>query len=76
MPMLTSQPWFGPKTFGWGWTPVSWQGWLLSALCVVVVVLCSLVLRNRTGTVVSLASVALLCLACWLTGTKPGGRVF
>ena len=20
--------WFGPKTFGWGATPTSWQGWL------------------------------------------------
>ncbi len=21
--------WFGPKVFGWGWGPLSWQGWLL-----------------------------------------------
>ena len=22
--------WFAPKMFGWGATPVTWQGWLLS----------------------------------------------
>lgn len=24
--------WFGPKTFGWGATPRSWQGWLVVVL--------------------------------------------
>ena len=23
--------WFGPKTIGYGWGPVSWEGWLLVA---------------------------------------------
>lgn len=21
--------WFRAKTYGWGWTPVTWQGWLV-----------------------------------------------
>jgi hypothetical protein len=21
--------WFGPKSFGWGWTPVTWEGWVV-----------------------------------------------
>ncbi len=21
--------WFKRKTYGWGWTPVTWQGWLV-----------------------------------------------
>ena len=31
--------WFRAKTYGWGWVPVSWEGWLvvaLYALCVFV----------------------------------------
>ncbi|MDO8601549.1 MAG: hypothetical protein Q7R62_00240 [bacterium] len=24
--------WFRAKTYGWGWTPVSWQGWLILAI--------------------------------------------
>ncbi len=26
--------WFKAKYFGWGWTPVSWQGWIILALYV------------------------------------------
>ena len=22
-------PWFRPKSYGWGATPITWQGWLL-----------------------------------------------
>ena len=22
--------WFAPRRFGWGWTPISWQGWALT----------------------------------------------
>lgn len=24
--------WFKAKTYGWGWTPCSWEGWLIIAL--------------------------------------------
>lgn len=27
-----SKLWFKRKSFGWGWTPVSWQGWAVLAL--------------------------------------------
>jgi hypothetical protein len=27
---MTSNPWFRRKSFGWGWSPASWQGWLVT----------------------------------------------
>ena len=24
--------WFKRKTYGWGWTPCTWQGWLATAI--------------------------------------------
>jgi hypothetical protein len=24
--------WFVAKTYGWGWTPATWQGWLISGV--------------------------------------------
>lgn len=24
------RPWFRPKRFGFGWTPATWQGWLVT----------------------------------------------
>lgn len=37
-----SKPWFGPRKFGVGLTPVSWEGWVCTLL--VVVVFASLIL--------------------------------
>ncbi|HEY1037120.1 MAG TPA: hypothetical protein VGE62_00895 [Candidatus Paceibacterota bacterium] len=31
------QIWFARKTYGWGWTPVTWQGWAAVALYVLIV---------------------------------------
>jgi hypothetical protein len=30
-----SKPWFKPRTFGYGWSPAGWQGWLVTALWLV-----------------------------------------
>lgn len=30
--------WFKRKTYGWGWTPVAWQGWLVIVLYVLFIV--------------------------------------
>lgn len=30
--MKDSPVWFKAKLFGWGWTPVTWQGWALTFL--------------------------------------------
>ena len=32
---MTSPVWFGGKTIGWGLRPVTWQGWALTVLYVV-----------------------------------------
>ena len=36
-PVSVMRPWFGPKRYGWGLTPVSWQGWVLTAAYVAAV---------------------------------------
>ena len=30
--------WFRAKLFGWGWTPVSWQGWLVTIIYIALIV--------------------------------------
>jgi len=27
--MKNNKIWFARKTYGWGWTPVTWQGWVV-----------------------------------------------
>ncbi len=29
---MTGRPWFRPKRYGLGFTPASWQGWLLTGV--------------------------------------------
>lgn len=36
---MTRQPWFGRKRAGWGLRPTTWQGWALTGVYVLVVVL-------------------------------------
>jgi hypothetical protein len=34
---VAARPWFRPRRYGWGFTPVFRQGWVLTGACVVVV---------------------------------------
>ncbi len=70
--------WFKRKLYGLGWTPATWQGWLV-ILAFVIFVVFQTVLLNFTGqtatdTVLFLANVALgiiaLLLVCKIKGEK------
>ena len=34
----TRQPWFGPKRFGYGWGPRTWQGFLVVAVLIALLI--------------------------------------
>jgi hypothetical protein len=36
---MEKKPWFGPKRFGWGLGPQTWQGWLLVGVVVAGIVI-------------------------------------
>jgi len=70
--------WFGPHRLGWGWSPVSPEGWVLTAALALVGIVASRALRRRplsqlAVTVVSIAAFILIAMA---TGTKPGSTLF
>lgn len=44
------QLWFKRKLYGWGWTPVTWQGWLVTLLYVGLVFLFSLTIDETSPT--------------------------
>lgn len=65
--------WFRRKTYGWGWYPSSWQGWIIIAVGILLIVLSSLLLESHPSlyfiSVFSL--VGLIVLIAYLTGEKP-----
>ncbi len=40
--------WFKRKIYGWGWTPARWQGWLVTFLYLLLIVLFSLTIDDTS----------------------------
>ena len=71
--------WFPAKRYGWGWgIPSSWQGWLVLAVFVGLLVVGSFLFPIRTELGAYFAYVAvlsgLLVGVCWLKGEPPRWR--
>jgi hypothetical protein len=71
--------WFPAKRYGWGWgIPNSWQGWLVMAVFVALLVLGALLFPPATEVGAFLFYVGILCAllaaVCWLTGEPPRWR--
>jgi hypothetical protein len=70
--------WFKRKTYGWGWTPVTWQGWLATLVYVVLLVACGAILDpNATSTDVAFTfflPVLLLTIAFVKLAYKKGEK--
>jgi hypothetical protein len=72
--------WFKRKLYGWGWTPVRWQGWLVLLAFVAVIVLNFLLIDSMSHSVSDtlinvIPQTALIMLGliavCYATGEKP-----
>jgi hypothetical protein len=48
--------WFKPKRYGYGATPITWQGWAITIATVLAMVAVSLFLRLNTKSFLGLAS--------------------
>ncbi len=71
--------WFPAKTYGWGWgLPCRWQGWVVMAVYLVLVVGGAFFLRAvRNGPVfIAYMTVltAVLVVICWRKGETPRWR--
>jgi hypothetical protein len=78
---LDAQPkyWFPAKRYGWGWgLPVCWQGWLVMAAYVGLVVFGAFLFPPRTELAGYLIYLTVLCAVligiCWRKGEPPRWR--
>ena len=44
---MNNRPWFRPRKFGVGWTPATWEGWLVTLLGMAFVMGANLLLISR-----------------------------
>jgi drug/metabolite transporter (DMT)-like permease len=71
--------WFPAKRYGWGWgLPSTWQGWLVLAAFLALVVAGTLVFPPAPSPVFYLVYIAVLVVlllgVCWLKGEPPRWR--
>lgn len=75
--------WFKAKTYGWGWYPATWQGWLIIIVYIGLVAYISKDVTEKVSSAnevllyVSLPIIiltAVLVLVSYLFGEKPGWR--
>jgi hypothetical protein len=72
--------WFKAKTYGWGWTPITWQGWAITLLYIVVSFLVFFRIDGNQQSVsdilvnfvfVEAFLTLLLIWVCYIKGEKP-----
>ncbi len=75
--------WFKAKKYGWGWTPCSWQGWLVLALFVILMMVnayrLGIMSESFTGDTTgflleNIVLIGILFMICMRTGEKPKWR--
>lgn len=72
--MTLALPWFGPKRgFGWGWTPITWQGWALTLLGIGVLLVAAYAPGVRHRALIFAAVLGGFLAAVAATGKPPGG---
>ena len=73
------QYWFRARDYGWGWgLPLTWQGWVVFIVFLLLVAIGALVLLPRYGPPIFFPYILLLIGVlggiCWLTGEPAGWR--
>lgn len=71
--------WFKRKLYGWGWTPVTWQGWAVTLLAIGLIVLNAFRLDTPeaspdvvfTFVLQTFLIVSILIGICYKTGESP-----
>jgi hypothetical protein len=73
--------WFKAKNYGWGWTPVKWQGWVVTLGFVGFIVWSGINLGEQPTDkdvnwflVKIFVSIVMMVLICLRTGEKPKWR--
>ena len=67
--------WFKAKVYGFGWYPCSWQGWFITAIFVIALILTVNSMMNlMTKTIVTILLVAALISICVIKGEKARWR--
>lgn len=71
--------WFKRKLYGWGWTPATWQGWLVTTIFIILILLFAFTIDENSNTseifFTGVLPIVLLIITfiriCYKKGEKP-----
>ncbi len=74
--------WFRAKSYGWGWQPITWQGWVSTAIYIAFLILIAVRIDENAPAIDILIDFAapiilitlLFSFLCYGTGEKPEWR--
>lgn len=81
--MENEKLWFKAKNYGWGWTPITWQGWLIILFWIIINVFSfvntDITAHSGSDTLiifspVFIISTIVLIFICYKKGEKPRWR--
>lgn len=77
---MSKKLWFKAKVYGWGWTPSTWEGWLVTVTSIILIILSSLQLDKDSKQIpynffikISII-ITVLIFICYKKGEKPGWK--
>lgn len=80
---MNGKLWFKAKTYGWGWTPATWQGWAVIALFIIAMAANAYGIKDEAQTlaqdlirfgVTTAVLTIFLVLISYLSGEEPRWR--
>lgn len=76
MTRITNKAWFGKRILGWGYRPISLEGWLVTIVVLAAVFACIDNIENTTTRYAILAVILIVFqIIIYLTGDAPGSEV-
>ncbi|MEI7810659.1 MAG: hypothetical protein WCI41_03875 [bacterium] len=65
--------WFKRKSYGWGWTPCSWEGWIVILVWIIALmfIIANIPYETTTHFLIVSLMVLLLIFVCYKKGEKP-----
>jgi L-asparagine transporter-like permease len=77
MTKITKKAWFGKRILGWGYRPISLEGWLVTVVFLVAI-LVSICYLEKTTTRYAILAVILIVfhIIIYLTGNAPGSELW
>ena len=73
MKRITQKSWFGKKRVGYGPAPATWQGWIITLLLILTIILDFLHFRiSITSIIIFIIALIVFFVITILTGGKPG----